>query len=357
MTETTDYQATLEDAAPAGRGAVCSCCGGPLDGVDKFCGHCGAEQPAATETPQPTERKKHFRCKNCGAEVAVDPDERSYVCSFCDSNYVVEFTPEESDRQGPEFVIPFAVTHEEALEKYRGWISRKGWFRPRDLGQTRIGEKLRGVYLPFWSFSMLAQSDWSARIGQYWYRTETYTTTQNGKTVTKTRRVQETEWWNLSGHHHHYYSHYLVSASGGFLQQEADRIKPFHLPALKRYAPGYLAGWTTEEYSVQPDEALQESRQEFLRRERQNVTAFLPGDTHRDLDVDTRFSHTNSDLILLPIYLLSYRYRDKLYRFMINGQTGKTVGDKPVSWPKIALAVAGAVAVVLGIGLALMLGQ
>jgi hypothetical protein len=357
MTETPDYQATLDDAAPAGRAAVCPCCGGPLDGNDKFCGHCGAEQPDATETPEPSVSKKHFRCENCGAKIAVDPDERSYVCPFCDSNYVVEFTREESDRQPPEFVIPFAVTREEALEKYRAWISQNTWFRPRDLGQTRIAEKLRGVYLPFWSFSMLAQSNWSARIGEYWYRTETYTTTQNGKTVTKTRRVRETEWWDLGGRHHHYCSQYLVSASGGLAQQEAERIKPFHLPALKRYAPGYLAGWTTEEYSVAADEALQESQKEFLRRERENVAAFLPGDTHGDLDVDTRFSHANSDLILLPIYLLSYRYREKLYRFIINGQTGKTVGDKPVSWPKIALAAAGVVAVAAVVGLLFVLAQ
>ena len=39
-------------------------------------------------------------------------------------------------------------------------------------------------------------------------------------------------------------------------------------------------------------------------------------------------SETRPDLILLPVYLLSYRYRDKLYRFLLNGQTGKAAGDK-----------------------------
>jgi hypothetical protein len=217
-----------------------------------------------------------------------------------------------------------------------------------------VAEKLKGVYLPFWSFSMLARSRWSAHIGEYWYRTETYTTTENGKTVTKTRTVRETEWWPLSGNHHRYYSHYLVSGSRGLSQHEADRIKPFHLAALKRYEPYYLAGWLNEEYSIEREEGLSVCQQEFHRREQQNVAALLPGDTRRGLQVDTHFSDINSDLTLLPVYLLSYRYRDKLYRFMVNGQTGKMAGDKPVSWRKIALAVVVGL-VVIG-GLAALVG-
>jgi hypothetical protein len=38
--------------------------------------------------------------------------------------------------------------------------------------------------------------------------------------------------------------------------------------------------------------------------------------------------------------LLSYRYGEKIYRFLINGQTGKTAGDKPYSsWRIGAVAV------------------
>ena len=73
--------------------------------------------------------------------------------------------------------------------------------------------------------------------------------------------------------------------------------------------------------------------------ERRHVSAFLPGDTHRGLNVSSSFSHINTDLCLLPIYLWSYRYRDKLYRFMVNGQTGRVQGEAPISWWKVALAV------------------
>jgi hypothetical protein len=336
--------------ALAPQGQPCRNCGCPVEPADRFCPACGTPHataagpsPDSTSSPQ-----KHFRCSNCGSEMSADPDQRSYVCPFCDSTYVVEFSPEDTDRQRPEFVIGFAVTREQAQKQFRQWIRNNSWFRPGDLATQAVADKQQGVYLPFWSFSMLAKSSWSASIGEYWYRTETYTTRDSkGRVVTRTRQVRETEWWPLSGRHHHYYSGFLISGSHGLPQQEAQRIMPFNLPALRRYEPYYLAGWLCEEYSVQREDALQVSLAEFSRREQQSIAAFLPGDTHRSLQVDTQFGRINSDLCLLPVYVLSYRYQNRLYRYLVNGQTGKADGDKPWSWGRIGGAIAGLVVLVL----------
>ncbi|MBW3597484.1 MAG: zinc ribbon domain-containing protein [Planctomycetes bacterium] len=345
-----DAPSEIDVDAQTPHGSPCEACGAPVEAWDKFCPACGSPQETAAaalaasvaqaELVDEETVRKFFRCEQCGAEVATDPEQRSYVCPFCDSAYVVEFA-RAAGRQPPEFVIGFAVTREEAEAKYRKWIAEGGLFRPGDLRQAASVEKLKGLYLPFWNFSMLAQSNWSATVGEYWYRTETYTTKdKNGKLVTRTRRVRETEWWPLSGRHHRYYSGYLVSGSRGLSQADADRVKPFQLPALARYEPKYLAGWLAEEYSIERDDALRVCQDEFYRREQSNVAAFLPGDTHRSLQVETRFSSVNSDLCLLPIYIFSYRYRDKLYRFLVNGQTGKVAGEKPLSWKRICAFVA-----------------
>jgi hypothetical protein len=47
--------------------------------------------------------------------------------------------------------------------------------------------------------------------------------------------------------------------------------------------------------------------------------------------------------VLVPIYIGAYRYRDQLYRVLVHGQTGKLVGDAPISWWKVAAAIAAVV--------------
>jgi DNA-directed RNA polymerase subunit RPC12/RpoP len=358
--------------APAPRGKPCEACGTPIEPLDKFCPACGVGNPdfhepiAATVVPPAsppqarpggggspapppvTPEQKHFRCETCGAEVATDPNERSYVCPFCDSTYVIELPTRDTGRQRPEFVIGFAISPEEAHAKFKAWLADNGWYRPGDLRTSAVVDKMKGVYLPFWSFTMRADSNWQASIGEHWYRTETYTTTDSkGNTTTRTRQVQETEWYPLGGKHHRYYNGYLVSGSKGLRQDQALRVQPYQLPALKRYAPYFLAGWFAEEYSVDRQQALALSQQEFYRREQHNIAAFLPGDTHRNLQVSTNFSQVSSDLCLLPMYIASYKYQNKLYRFLLNGQTGRMAGDKPVSWQRIAILVSVIVAVVL----------
>ena len=43
--------------------------------------------------------------------------------------------------------------------------------------------------------------------------------------------------------------------------------------------------------------------------------------------------------ILLPVWLASYRFYDKTYRVMVNGQTGEVMGDRPYSWVKITALI------------------
>lgn len=350
----------------------CEACGSPRQTSARFCTACGVpfetpnekiDLPAVLDWQLPSSKPNHraeadhelaigahgssFHCDSCGADVDVPPGKSSLRCPFCDSTYVVEVSKEKRRTQPPEFVIGFSITREKALELFFQWLGKNSWFRPGDLPAKANTDKQQGIYLPFWHFSMVADSEWSAQIGEYWYRTETYRVkTSDGKTETRTRVVQETEWWPLSGEFRKYYSGYMVSASKGLPQAEALAIQPYQLSNMMRYRPHYLAGWLVEEYSISKEQALEMTKAEFQRREKENIANFLPGDTQSGLSVSTRLDLGGTDLILLPVHVLSYRYRDKVFRFLVNGQTGKIYGEKPWSSARITIAVIG-VAVLL----------
>lgn len=307
-----------------------------------YCELCGLELHQATPATSVTPPRS-ARCEACGATVLIPASQRSVECAFCNTPYVAAGEPS-SGRMEPEFVLPFSLSKSEAQKVFASWIGQGSWFRPGDLAQKGHLCELKGVYVPFWSFGMRSQSTWHARIGEYWWETvtETYQAHENGKLVTKTRtrRVQHTEWYPLSGSFHQFHSHYLVSASRGLEQNIADLIGPFPVEAVMRYAPHFLSGWLCEEYSIDREEAERISRARFAEIERRDIAAFLPGDTSAVLRVETGFTDLSEDLLLLPMWICAYSYSGKQYRFVLNGSTGKAHGDKPHSARRIVLFMA-----------------
>jgi len=319
----------------------CPSCGDPVDVGENFCGICGDDlrhlQPAV-DGPE----RQHMACEGCGAALTVE-GQRTLTCPFCKSPHVVAVPPD-AGRHEPEFVVGFANTEEIARDRFKRWVRKGGMTVPGDLARSSTLAEIRGVYVPFWSFSVRADSRYRARIGEYWYRTETYTTMVNGKLQTRTRTVRETEWFPLEGTHHSYHNRYLVSGSKGLPQSLADAVMPYDLTRLHRFKESFLAGWTAEEPSVDPDDAYQVSNQRFFEGEQRRVAALLPGDTHRDIRVETNFSQATRDLLLLPLWLLVYDYKGKRYRFVMNGQTGAVSGTRPKVYVKIVLLVIGILA-------------
>lgn len=340
------------DAAPATEPLAgwvsCPRCSRRARRGQPFCEQCGLALFEAGTGATPVQRTS-FACPQCSAVVAFEPGLRTATCPFCDTPYVGEgeVAPE---RFAPEFVIPFAVTEAQARERLRAFLARGGWFAPGDLATRAALEPPRGVYLPFWSFSTRSHSRWRAEIGEAWWETVTRTVPvmQNGRMtlVTRTERVRRTEWYPLDGTFAQYHAHYLVSGSRGLPQRIADALQPFPVAEAVRYAPQYLAGWLAEDYSVGRDEAEARSREVFAARERTDVAAFLPGDEHRVLEVETDFSDTTTDLLLLPIWILAFGYGGKTWRFVVNGATGTEWRERPLSRARILLAV--------GLGLALV---
>ena len=299
-------------------------------------------QPAAAASQQGN-GVRTFKCDSCGAVVTYSATEKAMHCAYCGSAYVVE-SPESRKKEHPSRIVPFGVDRDKALGLFQTWLG-KGFWRPGDLKARASIGAIQGVYLPFWAFDVQADSRWSASAGYYYYVNEEYTDNEGKR---QTRKVQKTRWQPADGQHYDSYRDWLVSASGGLDQEWVGKIVPFDLAKATPYASDYLAGWAAEEYSIEPDSAQPVAENEIEAKERSACESLVPGDTHKDLRVSTRFSNWARELLVLPIWISSYQYGGKVYRFLVNGQTGEVVGNAPVSKLKVAIAIAIGAAVVIG---------
>lgn len=295
----------------------------------------------------------NLSCQSCGAQLVVADTLRTATCPYCAAPSVVE-RPPTPDRPPPTFALGFVQTPQKARELARENLLRRSFWAPSSVRNASV-EELRGIYVPAWLYSALAESDFSATIGEDYTETETYTTTENGKTVTKTRQVTRTEWRPLRGRHAEYIPDVLVTASSGLPNAELEHIEPFDLRALRRYDDALVAGWISEEPSLPQQQCQEQARAEVVEHLRKRLSSFMPGDSHRDLQYSTRFHQESLVVCLLPVWVLALRHDPKSppLRFLVNGQTGKVYGRVPVSWVKVLIAVVLALLVLGGLFLLL----
>ena len=117
------------------------------------------------------------------------------------------------------------------------------------------------------------------------------------------------------------------------------KLEPFPTRELAPYDPGYISGWVVEQYQIDLVAAATRSREMMDEKLRALCAAQIPGDTHRNLQVDADYSGQTFKHVLLPIWLLNYQYGATTYRVAVNGFTGTIAGKYPKSWGKIALLV------------------
>jgi hypothetical protein len=68
---------------------------------------------------------------------------------------------------------------------------------------------------------------------------------------------------------------------------------------------------------------------------RQLCARKVPGDTQRDLQVQTQYQGRTFKHVLVPAWLVGYTYGGKNYQIVVNGYTGAIAGDRPISYVKV----------------------
>jgi hypothetical protein len=277
----------------------------------------------------------------------VDASVLATTCAFCDTPLVdAQRAAETVDR-----VAPFVVPRERAAASLAAHLASH-LLAPEKLRRAALPDELRPVLIPFYAFDAVARSRFTCEIGIRWTRTETYTETEDGKTVTKTRTITETEWFPFEGTHAKSWLDHLVSASRGLAEAEANALEPFDLGQCQPFAPALTAGFEAEHPTVPRERARDVAAQELANLEARVIAErHLPGDTHRELRSASNFDIQQVELVLLPVWIAAFAGSEGPVRLLVNGQTGEVVGAIPRSTAKIVALVVIVLAVILAIAL------
>lgn len=283
-----------------------------------------------------TPEEEDISCPNCAAHFDLEAHTHAGECPFCGTAVVTSTSRTKLIK--PKGLLPFAVTADEARASYQQWLKRR-WFAPSALKKyARSDAQLNGVYIPYWTYDSDTETSYRGERGEVYYVTQRYTTTINGRRVTRTRQVPKVRWYRASGRTSRHFDDVLVGATRTLPRKITDWLQPWDLKNMVPYTEDYLAGFSSEVYQVDLDEGFSIAQTTMDKVIRNDVRRSIGGDKQRIHRVSTQHSDTTFKHVLLPVWSAGFQFRDKTYRFVVNGRTGKVRGERPYSVVKIAMA-------------------
>lgn len=292
------------------------------------------------------EKSHSVKCKSCGAQTVFDAYVVADRCPFCGNSNIQE----EVITTGimPESIIPFKITEQTAVSQFKKWIRSK-WLAPSKLkkGLKDQSVRLTGMYVPCWSFDADTSSFYTAMAGEYYYVTVHHTEIRDGKPVQVAHQERRTRWYPVSGQYYESFRDYIVDSSVNIDDNMMERIKPFMLEELTPYKPEYLSGFKAERYSVDLKTGWETTKSHLRDEIARGIEIQINADEVAGLKFKTAYNNKKYKHILLPLWFSSFKYKDKTYGYMINGQTGRVDGKSPLSPWKVAALVVGITALVV----------
>lgn len=256
---------------------------------------------------------KIYHCSSCGADLMVGETQASTFCSYCGSPSIVY--DRLSKEQKPSKIIPFKLSEQQALACIKDRFGHGSYIPPTIRELTP--DKVRAIYIPFWLYNAYIR-----------------------KSVTITARDND-------GDKHIYnrdvsctYENICMDGSLRLGNDMAHRLEPYYMNELEDFDIAYLSGFYADKFDVPYDAfegQVQKRCRQFITSEilrscpSANRIQTQSGDIANYTKSDEQEEYQLQDVTyaLFPAYFVNLQYGNSKQLIIVNGQTGKVVGNLP----------------------------
>lgn len=288
------------------------------------------QRESKTEQVESESDQHAIRCSSCGAEVLFQGTLTSTTCPYCASPLQRDKIHDSVTRITVDGVLPFHIPQAQAAERLRAWV-KSLWWAPNEFLRQGANGKFNGVYLPYFTYDSMTFTQFSGQRGDAYY-----VTVGEGNNQRTERRIN---WSWVNGEFEMFFDDVLIVAAHNIRKDLIQYLEPWPLDQISPYTPELLAGFFSRTYDVKLEDGFQSARQRMEITLNGAVRSRIGGDEQIVSSQQTNYSAVTFKHLLLPVWLLAYRYRQKTYQVMINGATGQVSGQRPYSWVKITIAL------------------
>ena len=260
-----------------------------------------------------------FRCQSCGAEMVTDENTTATFCVYCGNAGIMKSRLEGKYR--PDLIIPFNMSRQDAIDEYNKLRAGR-YLAPDEFGDPQHIEKLSGVYVPFWLYDGSLQAHVSGT------RTESTSWTSGNYTYTTRNTYHMERAGNMS------FQKVPADGSKKFDDTLMDCLEPFNFSELQPFNYSYLSGFLAEKYDVTDEENQERAKRRMAKAFMNEIYKTIHG-TLINIEEDKTAVFHNAKYALLPVWMLNTIINGKTYTYAMNGQTGRIIGNIPISYVKV----------------------
>ena len=285
----------------------------------------GAPEPAAQTAEasgwgKDAAKMRAYNCTSCGAELICDGTTAATRCPYCGNNTIIPGQFEGT--QKPDYVIPFRYEKKDAVEALKKYYKGKTLL-PGSFNSSNHLEEIKGVYVPFWLYS--GHVDAAGRYDAH--QDETFI--RGEYQVTRSKHYEVDREGTIS------FSRIPVDASSKMPDDLMDSIEPFDYKAITDFSLAYMPGYLANKYDVSARECGKHAGERARRTAEDALLGTVTGysgvttRTHQE-----KIHNEKTEYAILPVWLLSTKWQGQNFLFAMNGQTGRMIGNLPISRAK-----------------------
>jgi len=294
-------------------------------------------------SPEEARYMRGYLCPSCSAEIICDHTTAATSCPYCGNPTVVP--GQFAGGLKPDYVIPFRLDKNSAIEALKKYYKGKRLL-PKSFADANHIEEIKGVYVPFWLYDGVTDASMRFR-----------------GTVVKTRtkgnwEITDTDHYRVIREGHVVFEKVPVDGSSKMPDAHMDAVEPFNYSDLRPFSTAFLPGFLADKYDEDARMCAKRANARITESTERAFAATTTGYT----TLTREYSNINLkqgrvSYALMPVWLLSTKWKGKGFLFAMNGQTGKLIGDLPVDRGRYwgwFFKIAGPIAAVLAILLFLL---
>ena len=275
------------------------------------------ESPAGGEWQDgETDGMRIYICESCAGEIIGDENLGATKCPYCGNNVVIK--GQFAGDLKPDYVIPFKLDKKAAKEAFKNHLQGKKLL-PKMFKDENHLEEIKGIYVPFWLFD--------ADVNGYMrYRaTRVRTWSDSNYIYTQTNFYSVVRGGSVG------FERVPVDGSTRMLDEWMESLEPFDFSEAVDFQTAYLAGYLADKYDVSADASVERAnnriRQSMEDIFRSSISASYTSVMKENGSINIQ--NGKAKYALYPVWVLTTKWRDQVYLFTMNGQTGKFVGELP----------------------------